>query len=207
VCSGEHDTESLLRAARGGDVGAVDRMLATHRPTLVRMIAARLDAALERRVDASDVVQDALLVASKRIAEFLAEPRIPFALWLRRIARDRLAEQVRRHHAAGRRALAREQGIASGAFRDASSLDLLEQLVDPRRTPAASLIRRELLARFGDALARLDEDDQEIVLLRHGEQLSNHAVAELLGLSDAAAGMRYLRALRRLREALEASRA
>jgi RNA polymerase sigma-70 factor (ECF subfamily) len=35
--------------------------------------------------------------------------------------------------------------------------------------------------------------------MRHFEQLGNGEVAEALGLSSAAAGMRHLRALRRLR--------
>jgi len=38
--------------------------------------------------------------------------------------------------------------------------------------------------------------------MRHCEQLGNSEVAELLGLSQPAAGMRYLRALRRLRTVL-----
>ena len=42
-------------------------------------------------------------------------------------------------------------------------------------------------------------DDREIILLRHFEQLSNQDAAAALGLSEAAAGMRHLRALRRLR--------
>ena len=35
---------------------------------------------------------------------------------------------------------------------------------------------------------------KEIVLMRHAEQLTNSQAAELAGLSEAAAGMRYLRA-------------
>ena len=56
--------------------------------------------------------------------------------------------------------------------------------------------------RFRLALDGLDEDDRELILMRHFEQLSNQDVANSLGLSEAAASMRYLRALRRLRAAL-----
>jgi RNA polymerase sigma-70 factor (ECF subfamily) len=69
-------------------------------------------------------------------------------------------------------------------------------------TPAAAALRRELEDRFWAALEELDEADREIVLMRHQEQLGNSEVAEILGLSQPAAGMRYLRAIRRLRDVL-----
>jgi RNA polymerase sigma-70 factor (ECF subfamily) len=52
------------------------------------------------------------------------------------------------------------------------------------------------------ALEQLAEEDREIILMRHYEHLSNSDVALALGLSQPAAGMRHLRALRRLREIL-----
>jgi RNA polymerase sigma-70 factor (ECF subfamily) len=48
----------------------------------------------------------------------------------------------------------------------------------------------------------LGEDDREIILMRHHEQLSNQDVAAALSLTEAAASMRYLRALRKLRAIL-----
>jgi RNA polymerase sigma-70 factor (ECF subfamily) len=44
--------------------------------------------------------------------------------------------------------------------------------------------------------------DFEIITMRHYEQLSNQEVAQSLGLTEPAASMRYLRAVRRLRELL-----
>lgn len=199
------DTESieaLLGAARSGDADAIDTLLARQRAGLRRMIEARMQCGLVRRFDASDVVQEALLVAARRFPEFLRDPKLPFLAWLRRIARDRLGDEVRRHAGAERRELGREQAPPVEPFGTASSLDLMMQLVAPGNSPAESLLRRELLARFRSTLARLSEEDQEILLLRHGEQLGNREAAELLGLGEAAAGMRYLRALRRLRDAL-----
>ena len=69
-------------------------------------------------------------------------------------------------------------------------------------TPAAEALRGELQHRFRMALDDLDGVDREIILLRHFEQLSNSEAAQALGLSEAAAGMRHLRALRRLRAIL-----
>ena len=76
------------------------------------------------------------------------------------------------------------------------------QLADHELTPAAASIRKELESRFMTALELLDEEDRDILLMRHFEQLGNSEVAEALGLSTAAAGMRHLRALRKLRAIL-----
>ena len=65
-----------------------------------------------------------------------------------------------------------------------------------------TVLRREMEQRFQEALDLLDDDDREIILLRHTEQLGNQEAADFLGLSAAAAGMRHTRALRRLKEIL-----
>jgi RNA polymerase sigma-70 factor (ECF subfamily) len=85
---------------------------------------------------------------------------------------------------------------------DHSSLELAGQLLDQERTPASAAIQHELQNRLNSAIAELDDDDREVILLRHREMLSNQEVAVALGLSEAAASMRYLRAVRRLRAAL-----
>jgi RNA polymerase sigma-70 factor (ECF subfamily) len=81
-----------------------------------------------------------------------------------------------------------------------SSVDLLAQIRDSELTPAAAATWHELQARFQQACEQLDELDQEIVLLRHFEHMSNSEAAEALQLSPQATSMRYLRAMRRLRE-------
>jgi RNA polymerase sigma-70 factor (ECF subfamily) len=108
----------------------------------------------------------------------------------------------RRHRGAQRRSLDREQSLAVPQFADRSGFDLMGQLADHELTPAAASIRKELEARFVIALDQLEDEDREIVLMRHFEQLGNSEVAEALGLSAAAAGMRHLRALRKLRAIL-----
>jgi RNA polymerase sigma-70 factor (ECF subfamily) len=147
-------------------------------------------------------VQEVLLKANLRLAEYLRNPALPFHLWLRQLARDHVIDEHRRHRVAARRSLDRERSLAAAAFLDRSSIELAAQLRDPELTPAAAALRGELERRFQDALAQLDEPDREIVIMRHFEQLSNGETARLLGVSEAAAGMRHLRALRRLRAIL-----
>jgi len=194
-------TDRLLQDAAAGNPTAASDLLEQHRAALRRMIAMRLDRGVARRIDASDVVQDVLLEASKRLADYLQDPRMPFHLWLRHLALDRMIDLHRRHHAQ-RRDVGRERALQAGSLSGKSSLDLAAQLQDQELTPAAAAIRKELAGRFLAALDTMDEPDREIILLRHVEQLGNSEAAEALGLAPAAAGMRYLRALRRLRTML-----
>jgi RNA polymerase sigma-70 factor (ECF subfamily) len=195
-------TNQMLDDARAGDSQAVDRLLGEFREPLRRVVHLRLDPVLARRVDASDIVQDVLLEANQRLAEYLKSPAMPFHLWLRHLAQDRVIDTHRRHRLAQRRSIDREQPIARPAWVDESSLQLVARLVDGERTPASAAIHQELQRRLDDALTELGEADREIILMRHHEQLSNQEVAAVLELTEAAASMRYLRALRRLREVL-----
>lgn len=196
-------TRELLNGARAGDAGAVNALLDRHRDALRRMVSLRMDRALQQRIDASDVVQDVLVEANRRLQEYLQNPQMPFQLWLRHIARDRLIDAHRRHRGAARRSVDREQSFVAAANADHSTMDLAAQVWDRELTPAAAATQHELARRFQAAIELLEENDREVLLLRHFEQLSNQETAQILGLSEPAAGMRYLRAIRRLRALLD----
>lgn len=200
---GENETEELLDRARLGEDAAVERLLQGHRDALRRIVELRLDPALRRRLDASDIVQDVLIEANRRLPDYLDKPAMPFRLWLRQMAKDRMIDAHRRHRVAARRSLDREQPAVAPAARDQSTLDLLGQLADRELTPAAEATWQELKRRFEAAVAELDDQDREIVMMRHFEQLSNSEVALALDLTPPAASMRYLRAMRRLRALLD----
>jgi RNA polymerase sigma-70 factor (ECF subfamily) len=195
-------TRRLLDDAKSGDGAAVDRLLGEFREPLRKVIGLRLDPVLGRRVDASDIVQDVLIEANQRLTEYLKNPVMPFHLWLRHLAQDRIIDTHRRHRQAQRRSIDKEQPIQAPAWADQSSVQLVAQLIDTEQTPASAAIQQELQRRLGDALTQLPEDDREVILMRHHEQLSNQEVAAALGLTEAAASMRYLRALRKLRAVL-----
>jgi RNA polymerase sigma-70 factor (ECF subfamily) len=194
------DTQELLMQAQKGDGQAVEALLERHRPAVRRMIDLRLDPAIVQRLDASDVVQEVMLEASRRLHDYLHKPAMPFHLWLRHIAKDHLIDAHRKHHQAKKRGVDREQPLARPAWAERSSLELAGQLVDRELTPASAAIQQELERRLHEALAQLEDDDRDIILMRHFEQLTNQEAAQGLGLTEAAASMRYLRAIRRLRD-------
>jgi RNA polymerase sigma-70 factor (ECF subfamily) len=164
------------------------------------MVAARMDERLSARVDPSDVVQDALTVASERLAEYLRARPIPFYPWLRQIAWNRLVDLHRSHVMTDKRSVAREE---PWRVSDASTHRLAERLLARETGPLKRLLKDEMRARVRATLDRLSEDDREILLLRHVEQLNGAESAALLGISEAAAKQRHVRAVRRLRRLLE----
>jgi len=195
------ETENLLAQARRGEAAAVERLLTAHREPLRRMIDLRLDPALAARVDASDIVQDVLLEAHRRLQDYLRKPAMPFHLWLRHIARDHIIDAHRHERRAQRRSVDREQALHA-ARPDESSLDWAAPFLDRELTPASAAMRHEMERKVQGAIRKLGEDDREIILMRYVEQLPNQDVAEALGLTEAAASMRCLRAVRRLQALL-----
>jgi RNA polymerase sigma-70 factor, ECF subfamily len=198
------ETKELLEQARQGDAAAVERLLTTHREPLRRMIGLRLDPALAARVDASDIVQDVLLEAHRRLQDYLRKPSMPFHLWLRHIAKDHIIDAHRHERLAQRRSVDREQALHA-ARPDESSLDWAAQFFDQELTPASAAIRQEMARKVQQAIQQLGDDDRDIILMRYVEQLPNQDVAAALGLSEAAASMRCLRAVRRLQALLLSS--
>ncbi|MCA9202832.1 MAG: sigma-70 family RNA polymerase sigma factor, partial [Planctomycetales bacterium] len=177
-------------------------LLDRHREPVRRLVQMRLDQKIQRRVDVSDIVQDVLVEANRRLQEYLAKPVMPFRLWIRQIAKDRIIDAHRRHRVSAKRSIDREQPLVAPAGLDQSTIQLAAQLCDPELTPAAAATQQEMARRVEAAIEELGEQDHEIIVMRHYEQLSNQEVAQALGLSEPAASMRYLRAIRRLRAAL-----
>ena len=164
----------------------------------------RLDQRIQRRVDVSDVLQDVLIEANRRLQEYIKNPSMSFHLWLRQIAKDRMIDAFRRHRGSAKRSVDREQSLAAPRGGEQSSIMLGQQLQDHELTPAAAATQKELAKRVEEAIGRLGEADYEIIVMRHYEQLSNREVAEALNLTEPAASMRYLRAIKRLRIVMEA---
>jgi RNA polymerase sigma-70 factor, ECF subfamily len=102
------EARRLIQLAQTGDRKACDLLFARHRSHLTRFIELRIDPRLRPRVDPSDVVQEAQMEAIRRLDKYLVRPALPFRLWLRQIAYDRLLMLRRQHVEAGRRAVERD---------------------------------------------------------------------------------------------------
>jgi RNA polymerase sigma-70 factor (ECF subfamily) len=196
------DTLRLIERARDGEADALNEIFARHRGRLRRMVEARLDWRLQARVDASDVVQEAYLEAAARLEEFLRDPRLPLFLWLRLVVGERLSKLHRRHLGARMRDAGREVSLYRRALPAASSAALAAQLLGKLTSPTRAAVRAERILRLQEAINALDAIDREVLALRHFEELTRAETAAALGISEAAAAKRYLRALKRLKDTL-----
>jgi RNA polymerase sigma-70 factor (ECF subfamily) len=196
------DLPHLLRRVAEGDQHAWGSILQRHRERLRRLVAIRMDRRLRGRIDASDVIQEAYLDATRRLADYLRQPDLPVFLWLRFLVCQRLQEQHRRHLGAEARDAGREVAPLPGGHPGADSAMLAAQLLGKLTTPSQAAIRAERRRLLQEALDRMDPLDREVLALRHFEQLSNGEIAQVLGLDKSAASKRYSRALVRLKEIL-----
>ncbi len=181
-------SESLLAEAARGDAEALGRLLDQHRERLRRMVAFRLDAHLAAHFDASDIVQEALADAVRKLPAYARDRPLPFYPWLHRLASERLVQARRRYR--------REQGTVG--WPDTSTNLLVERFAASDPTPGHALILAEQRQRVRDALNELAPPDREILTLRYLDDLSFPEIAAILDIAEGAAKMRHLRALRRM---------
>jgi RNA polymerase sigma-70 factor (ECF subfamily) len=190
------ETDRLLRLAHAGDQRAFEQLFARYRSFLHQVIALRLDPKLRPRVDPEDVVQETQLEVFRRLGDYLERQPMPFRVWLRKTACERLLK-LREHHVAARRSVQREVPLPQR-----SSLLLAQQLLAAGSSPSQQLSRREIARRMNGALTQLPEADREVLLMRHFEGLSYEEVGAALEIAPAAARKRYGRALLRLQQFL-----
>lgn len=196
------EVTELLQRAAAGDGRAQEELFSRYRDRLKRMVHLRLSRRLQGRVDDSDVLQEAYLDICQQLKDYVQAPRAPFFLWLRHMTGLKLAEVHRRHLGAQMRDADREVSLHRGGLPDADSVSLAAQLLGKLTTPSQAAIKAEQRLQVQEALNGMDPTDREVLALKHFEQLSTSEIAEVLGMSKAGAGSRYLRAIKRLREIL-----
>jgi RNA polymerase sigma-70 factor (ECF subfamily) len=188
--------------AAQGDPERFGAMLEEYRPRLRRMVALRLDPRLHGRIDPSDVIQEAFLEATSRLGDYLQKPAMPFFLWLRFLAGQKLVTLHRHHLGRQMRDAGREVSLYRGRLPETTSAALAAQLLGREVRPSEAAIRAELKLRLQEALNSMDAVDREVLALRHFEQLSLGETAQVLGISESGACRRHLRALKRLKDIL-----
>jgi RNA polymerase sigma-70 factor (ECF subfamily) len=193
-------TQRLLDRVKDGDQTALEALFKLHSAMLLRAIALRMDHRVAARVDASDVLQETYLEAFKRLPAYLEQQHMPFYLWLYWIAREKVVALHRRHLGAEKRAVTHE-AMPLPADNPATFVGTVIAGHDP--SPSQALAKAELAERLRQALGQLDDDERDLILWRHFEQLSARETAQLLEISEAAASKRYIRAVERLRTILE----
>lgn len=191
VMETEDWTERLV--AHGAEV--LELAFQCYYPRLEALVRFRMSGALSSRLDPEDVLQESFLVINQRLEEFRERPAVSAFVWMRQLTLQKLVD-LQRHHFGQKRDPQKEQHR-----RDYSAaLSITRYLESQHTSPTGVARRNEELEKLREALLTMSETDQEIVAMRHFEQMSNRETAESLGISEKAASNRYVRALAQLKK-------
>jgi len=179
-------TVRLLSRARAGDQAALEALFARFGPELRRFARGRLPRQVRGIVDTPDVVQDALLQTFTHLNGFENRGDGALRAYMRQVLVNRIRDEVRR------------------AARRPSGEPIDDDHIASEVSPLEAAIGREGVERYEGALARLKDDDRELVIARVEVGLSYPEIAVSTGRASAnAARMAVVRALVRLTEAME----
>lgn len=174
------------------------------RERLRHYVASRLDRRLSSRVDASDIVQETFLDASRHLPEFLQLDNEERFRRLKQLAIERTVDACRRHLQAQRRTVLRERRTVVQDSTE-NCRQIVETLAGTNTSVGGKLSRQEELEQVGAALEMLSPADRQLIVLRHVVQLDIAELAELLNTSRTVVTTRHLRAIGRLRQILDAN--
>jgi RNA polymerase sigma-70 factor, ECF subfamily len=194
-------SNELSQRLSQGDRNALAELFTAYRDRLGQMLHFRTPAQLAGRLDIDDILQEAYLAAEKRIDAFEhADEHGPF-VWLRLVTLQTLTDQCRRHMAAQRRDVGREMSIHTRvAMPGATTASMASFLIDDLTSPSGVMMRAEAIQQLENAIDRMDPIDREVLALRHFEMLGNTEAAAVLDITPKTASIRYVRAIRRLKD-------
>ena len=192
--------DSLIRLARAGDEAALGDLLALYRNYLKLLARLQIDRQLQRKLDASDVVQDLLLQAHRAFANFRGRSEEELLAWLRQILATCLARYARHYRGTQRRRIQLERDLEQELVDASQALDA--KLIQ-HSTPSHSALRRERGVLLANALARLPDDYREAIVLRYLEDLSFPEIAARMHKSVDSVRKLWTRGLAQLRQAAE----
>jgi RNA polymerase sigma-70 factor (ECF subfamily) len=195
------DPEQLLQDARTADGSALGRLLELYRNYLALLARLEIGRRLRTKVDESDLVQEAFLEAHRHFDRFRGTTEAELMSWLRQILAGVVANLLRRYYGTQRRNVRLERELADDLAR--SSHALAGGLAARQSSPSERAVRREQAVLLADALGRLPETYQEVIILSHLEGLAFPEVARRMGRSVDSVKNLWARALARLRRSLK----
>jgi RNA polymerase sigma-70 factor (ECF subfamily) len=192
--------EALVARVKTRDVAALAEYLEAVRRPLAAFVERRLGAALRRKIEVDDILQEVSVEAVRAIGEAGFDHRDPFG-WLCQLAERRIVDAHRRFFDAEKRDANREVALGSPGG-DSQHMALVDMLVASMTSPTQALSRVGREARLFEALATLKDDQREALRLRYVEGLASKDIATRLGKSDGSVRVLLTRALDKLQQIL-----
>tara|TARA_A100001391_G_scaffold196083_1_gene174161 strand:+ start:542 stop:1144 length:603 start_codon:yes stop_codon:yes gene_type:complete len=196
-------SDELERRLAEGDTTVFGELFTFHRPRVWQIIHFRLSDRIRGRVDPDDVVQEVFLEAEKRLEHYIQGDFPSFFLWLRLVVGQTLSKIHRTHVGTESRSVLREANAVRQVLWANTSMCMSQRFIAHLTSPSQVAVKAELIDEVRQALDSMSEMDQEVLALRHFEELTNQEVAIELAINPKAASIRYMRALERLRSVLE----
>jgi RNA polymerase sigma-70 factor (ECF subfamily) len=175
-----------------------------YRARLYRIVQFRLDPQLAARLEPDDVLQEAWLAALKRVDSFLENDSLTMFVWLRLMVGQTVVDIHRHHLGSKMRDAYRELSLMNRNLSQSTAASIVSRLLGNVSTPSQAVLREESARQLRASIDEMDSIDREVLALRHFEELSNQEVAEVLGITQKTASIRYVRAIQRLKRILDA---
>lgn len=188
------DETELIARARAGDAEALHALFREHGEHLRGRIQRHLSPMILRKVSAADILQEAHLVAHRRIAEFEDRGAGSFGAWLARIVDLKMREVLRKYVGTDKR------GARDEVSRNARPSTAAIAGHEP--TPSAAAMAAEMQERVREALEKLPPDYRQVIHLVQQDGLTMAEAAARMGRSSGATKMLYGRALSTFAELL-----
>jgi RNA polymerase sigma-70 factor (ECF subfamily) len=194
------NVSALIQKARQGDASCRDQLFALCRGYLQIVARAQVESSLRAKVDASDLVQETLLEAFRDFQRFGGNSEQEWLAWLKRILAHNAADFIRRYRGTAKRQARREVPIRRP--QDSTLAPGAAEPAAPCATPSQEFLRIDDGLRVTAALAELPPDYQEVIVLRNLQRLPFNEVAERMERSRPAVQMLWMRAIKKLQEAM-----
>jgi RNA polymerase sigma-70 factor, ECF subfamily len=198
------NVEALLDKARVGETEPLGQLLQLYRNYLTILATTQLDRRLRRRMNPSDLVQEAMLAAHCDFAKFRGASERELLAWLRQVLINCLHHAIETHVKAKMRDVRREISVEQmGAALDRSVVNFAQVLADPGPSPSVPMRQREHAVALADQLAKLKPEYRDVIVLRNLQGLSFEEVAERMDRKPGTVRMLWLRAMEKFKQVYE----
>jgi RNA polymerase sigma-70 factor (ECF subfamily) len=169
--------EDLIAQAVSGDRNALEQLLLNYHDRLADYVRSQFPPLLQGVSEVEDVLHKAYVKVFRGIATFEGRTEETFYAWLRTVARNQLADDVK-HRRRERRAPQQPQDGQHSWV-----VTLSEWVVGKSVTPSRKAARQEAIRAIQVALAALPEDYRQAIWLRYMQGLSLEEAAKRMGRS------------------------